>query len=176
MNMFKKLVLLIVGAVLAGGGFLFYTSLPEERTAAITETFEKQKINLESIADDIANSDMVKQAIEKGKQTIMESDQAQTWLRGTVKEYAQQVKGVELSEQDAQELVTALMDLRSFSEEALQEQAAGQEPYTQEQQQRFTEIMNRGDAAFQEHLGVPMNHFLTTLSKSSFKQVIDPEQ
>lgn len=172
--MFKKLVLLMVGGLAAAGGFYYYTNLPEEEASALADSLSKQKVNLENMARDIANSETVKKAIDKGREALAESPQVQNWLNDTLQEYAQQQQ-VSLSEQEAGELVDRLMELRSFSENALQDQAAGQEPYTPEQQQRFEEIMARGDAAFQQYLGVPMNQFLTAMSKSSFKQMLDPQ-
>ena len=172
--MFKKLVLLIVGGLGAAGGFFYYTSLPEEEVSALADSLSQQKMNLENIARDIANSETVKKAIDKGKEALVESPQVKSWLNDTLQDYAQQQQ-VDLTEQEAGELVERLMELRSFSQNALQDQVAGQEPYTAEQEQRLEEIMARGDVVFQQHLGVPMNQFLTAMSKSSFKQMLDPQ-
>lgn len=187
--MFKKLLLLVVGAGLAAGGFFYYTNLPEEESEALVKSLSEQKVNLEKIADDIADSEVVRRTLEKGKQKleqgrqklqegaaeIMDRAQAEKWLNSTVESYALETQDIDLSDAQVQELVDKLMALRGFSENAMAEQLAGEEPYTPEQQQRFEQIMEEGDAAFQEHLGVPLTHFLTTLSKSSFKQVIDPQ-
>ena len=165
--MFKKLLLLVVGGVAAAGGFFYYTSLAPEEAESLAQRLSEQKVNLENIARDIADSEVVKKAIDKGTQALAETPAVKNWLNDTVKAYAQEQQGVNLSDAQASELVNSLMDLRGFSEVAAAGDSLDPSSFTAEQRQRLDEIMARGDQVFQEHLGVPMNQFLTTMSRSS---------
>ncbi|MDX1696176.1 MAG: hypothetical protein R3208_20600 [Ketobacteraceae bacterium] len=174
--MFKKLVLLIAGAAASAAGFMYYTSLAPDEADALADSLSRQKVNLENIARDIAGSEVVQQVIHKGKEALAESPAVKQWLQEQLQTYAQEQKGVELSPQQSGELVDHLMALRGFSDSALEAQADGEEMLSREQQQRLEDIMARGDTAFQEHLGVPMQQFLVALSKSSSTQVTESQQ
>jgi hypothetical protein len=168
--MFKKLLLLVVGGVAAAGGFFYYTSLAPEEAESLAQRLSEQKVNLEKIARDIADSEVVKKAIDKGTQALAETPAVKSWLNDTVKSYAQEQQGVSLSDAQASELVNSLMDLRSFSEVAAGGDSLDPSAFTAEQRQRLDEIMARGDQVFQEHLGVPMNQFLTSMSRSAMSR------
>lgn len=170
--MFKKLLLLIIGGGAAAGGFMYYTSLPEEESAALVKSISEQKVNLQNIASDIAESEVVQKAISKGKERLMESPQAQEWLAKMVQGYANEYKGTELSEEASQEVVDVLVKVREFSEKAQKEQAAGAEPFNAQHQQQFAEIMEQGDQVLQQHLGITLTEFLTKINKSSFQQAV----
>ncbi|MCG8671254.1 MAG: hypothetical protein MI867_17745 [Pseudomonadales bacterium] len=176
--MFKKLLLLIIGGAAAYGGFWYYTNLPQGESDALAEKLSEQKINLENIAKDIAESEVVQKAISKGKEQLeehlMEAPQTKEWLAKMVQGYAQEFQGKELTEEASAEIVDVLVEVRQFSEDAMKEQAAGAEPYNPEQQRRFEQIMTDGDVVFQQHLGVSLTEFLAKINKSSFQQVVDP--
>lgn len=171
--MLKKLVLLIIGGVVAAAGFLYVTQLPKEDTSAIVEKLTEQKMNLENVAQDIAKSDLVQKAITKGKEHLMESPQAQEWLAKMVKEYAQQAQGADLTDEQSQELVEVLMDVREFSEQAAKEQQAGADAFSPENQERFEAIRENGDQVFQQYLGISLTEFLVRINKSS-QEAVNP--
>lgn len=172
--MFKKLLLLIIGGGAAAGGFLYYTNLPPEESEALVKSISEQKLNLENIATDIAESDVVQKAISKGKEHLMETPQAKEWLTKMVQGYANEFQGAELSEQASAEVVDVLVKVRAFSEQAQKDQAAGAEPFNAEHQEQFANIMAEGDEVLQQHLGISLTEFLTKINKSSFQQVLEP--
>lgn len=172
--MFKKLVLLILGGAGAAAGFSYFTQMPADQAEALVDSLVQQKVNLESVAKDIANSDVVKRAIDKSKDALAESPQVQTWLNDQLRDYARQQQ-VELGEEDALELVDAVMALRQFSESENLD-GAGKPALSQDAQQRLATAMARGDAVFNQHLGIPMSQFLKRLSESSALQMVRPEK
>ena len=170
--MFKKLLLLIIGGGAAAGGFMYYISLPEDESAALVRSISEQKVNLQNIASDIAESGVIQKAISKGKENLMESPQAQEWLAKMVQGYANEHKQAKLSEEASEEVVDILVKVREFSEKAHKEQATGAEPFNAEHQRQFAQIMEQGDQVLQRHLGITLTEFLTKINKSSFQQTV----
>ena len=170
--MFKKLILLIVGGVAAAGGFIYYTQMPAEQADALVESLSRQKLNLENIARDIASSEAVKKAVDRSKAALAGSSQVQGWLREQIQGYAQQQQ-LELSQADTQSLVEAVTELGQFSGGALVGQT-NQVSLGTEEQQRLENVLVHGDAVFEQHLGVSMRQFLTTLRQSAMLQSENP--
>ena len=167
--MLKKLFLLILGGAIAAGGFFFYTNMPQSDADALAEKISNQKVNLQNIAQDLVNSEAVQSVLEKGREHLLASDQAQEWLGKMVQTYAKEVKGVELSTEDAGEMIDVLMELRQFSDQAAKQGVEDVQGFSMEHQQQFQTIMSRGDEVFQRNLNMSMTEFLASINRASLE-------
>ncbi len=169
--MFKKILLLLIGGGAASAGFLYYVNLPQDESEALAQRFSEQKINLKNIAADIAQSDVVQQAISKGKEHLIQAPQTQQWLAKMVQSYAKQSQGETLSDEASEQVVDVLMQVRQLSEQLNQQQLEGAKPLNEEQRQHFTAVMAQGDEVLQQHLGVSVAEFLSGLNKSPLQPI-----